>query len=516
MMENRDMKSKWFMAIWAFIVVTSLAGLLAAQDADIFMGDWQGIRKSNDGATADMMIQVIALGNNQYRMRVLESFERPQNAVAVMDADLKDSAVRFKSVEGGTAWTGEGEGTLKDGTFEGKYKGSDDGTFTVKRVVRLSPTLGAKPPKGAIVLFDGKNLDGWQKIGGVSGVVNLAALIGGDNAAAYLRTRLRSEGEQKAVLEIGSDDGAKVWLNDKVVHANNAARGVSPGQDKIPVTFNDGWNNLLVKVTNGGGDWGVCVRVADAQGKPMSGIFESAGRNNEEGTRDAFEKNNGFLTRWRLAGPFRMEGKDGTALFDVAFDPEKPDAQAEWKRIVIEGEGNAATWKLADGAMEVRGGNIQTKKQFKDFTLHLEFRLPFMPTARGQGRGNSGVYLQDRYEIQVLDSYGLEGLDNECGGIYQIARPLVNMCAPPLQWQTYDIEFTAARFDADGKKLRNAVLTTRHNGVTIHDNLEIPRLTGGALRSDDKEPGGIYLQDHGNLVQFRNIWIVEKPQAAAN
>ncbi len=509
------MKRKQVIILSALFLLTGLVSRLVAQDVDPFMGDWEGIRKTDNGATGDLVLQVIALGNNQYRMRALESFDRPQDPVAVMDAVLDGQVIRFKSAEGGTEWSGEGEGILKDGKLEGKYKGSDNGTFSVKRVVRLSPTLEAKPPKGAIVLFDGTNLDAWQKIGGVSGVVNLATLVGGDNAAAYLRTRLRSEGEQKAVLEIGSDDGVKVWLNDKVVHANNASRGVTPGQDKVAVTFNDGWNNLLVKVTNGGGDWGVCVRVADAQGKLMSGMFESAGRENPEGTREGFEKNDGFLTRWRLAGPFRMDGKDGSALFDVSFDPEKQGTQVEWKRIALEADSKAAPWKLVDGAMEVRGGNIQTKKQFKDFTMHLEFRTPFMPAARGQGRGNSGVYLQDRYEIQVLDSYGLEGLDNECGGIYQIARPLVNMCAPPLQWQTYDIEFTAARFDADGKKVRNAVLTARHNSVTIHDNLEIPGLTGGALRGDDKEPGGIYLQDHGNPVQYRNIWIVEKPLEAA-
>jgi hypothetical protein len=510
------MKSNGFLVLSAAILIAGFAGSLLAQDVDPFMGDWQGVRKSMDGATGELTLQVIALGNNQYRMRALESFEWPQDPVSVMDAVLDGQSVRFKSVEEGLQWSGEGEGTLKEGKFEGKFKGNDDGTFSVQRVVRLSPTLGAKPPKGAIVLFDGKNLDAWQKIGGVSGLVNLATLAGGgDNAAAYLRTRLRSEGERKAVLEIGSDDGVKVWLNDKVVHANNASRGVSPGQDKVAVTFNDGWNNLLVKVTNGGGDWGVCVRVADAQGKPMSGIFESAGRNNPEGTREAFETNDGFLTRWRLAGPFRMDGKDGPALFDLEFDPEKRDAQVEWKTVTLEADSKAAPWKLVDGAMEVRGGNIATKRQFGDFTLHIEFRSPFMPTARGQGRGNSGVYLQNRYEIQVLDSYGLEGLDNECGGIYQIARPRVNMCAPPLQWQTYDIEFKAARFDADGKKVRNAVLTARHNGVTIHESLEIPRLTGGSLLGDDKEPGGIYLQDHGNPVQYRNIWIVEKTQDVA-
>jgi hypothetical protein len=164
-------------------------------------------------------------------------------------------------------------------------------------------------------------------------------------------------------------------------------------------------------------------------------------------------------------------------------------------------------WKLLnDGAMEVKKGNgsIVTKKKFNDIKLHVEFRTPFMPDARGQGRGNSGVYLQERYEVQVLDSYALEGKDNECGGIYKIGEPSVNMCAPPTQWQTYDITFYGPSADRE-----NAQVTVVHNGVTIHDELKLPSPTGGALDSDVNKPGGIYLQDHGNPVQYRNIWLVE-------
>ena len=175
-----------------------------------------------------------------------------------------------------------------------------------------------------------------------------------------------------------------------------------------------------------------------------------------------------------------------------------------------------AGWKLIDGAMEVvpRSGDIVTKKKFTDFELHVEFRTPFMPAARGQGRGNSGVYLQGRYEVQVLGSYGLEGQDTECGGIYKVSRPRVNMCAPPLQWQTYDITFRAPRFDEDGNKTGNVRLTVLHNGVKIHDNIEIPEPTGAArdrVGDDVSQPGGISLQEHGHRVQYRNIWLVESP-----
>lgn len=168
-----------------------------------------------------------------------------------------------------------------------------------------------------------------------------------------------------------------------------------------------------------------------------------------------------------------------------------------------------AEWKLENGVMEVRGSSIMTKQEFGDFKLHLEFRTPFMPDARGQGRGNSGVYMLGRYELQVLDSYGLDGYDNECGGIYQCGRPDINMCAPPMQWQTYDIDFTTAKFE-NGSKVKNARVTILHNGVVIHNDRELPKPTPGGVSNEDAEKGPLYLQDHSNPVQYRNIWIQEK------
>jgi 3-keto-disaccharide hydrolase len=153
---------------------------------------------------------------------------------------------------------------------------------------------------------------------------------------------------------------------------------------------------------------------------------------------------------------------------------------------------------------------VTSKRTFQNCTLHLEFMTPYQPEDRDQDRGNSGCYLQGRYEVQILDSFGLEGKNNECGGIYSIRDPDVNMCLPPLSWQTYDIDYTAAKYDSEGKKLNNARITVRHNGVLVHENVELPKATTAAPVPEGPAPGPIYLQDHGNPVRFRNIWIVER------
>jgi hypothetical protein len=164
--------------------------------------------------------------------------------------------------------------------------------------------------------------------------------------------------------------------------------------------------------------------------------------------------------------------------------------------------------KLVDGKY-LAASNVSTKKKFGDHSIHIEFRTPFMPTSRGQGRGNSGVYIQGRYEMQVLDSFGLEGKNDECGGIYSISEPAVNMCFPPLSWQTYDFDFTAARYDDAGKKVKNARTTVKHNGVVIHDDVELTHGTPGH-QPEGPGPESLFLQDHHNPVVFRNIWVVEK------
>lgn len=177
-------------------------------------------------------------------------------------------------------------------------------------------------------------------------------------------------------------------------------------------------------------------------------------------------------------------------------------------KVLFDGS-NVDAWtpgKMAEAGL--MGVGTRTKDKFDSFTLHLEFRSPFMPNATGQARGNSGMYLQDQYECQILDSFGLEGKDNECGGIYSNSKPLINMCLPPLSWQTYDVEFTGAKFDADGKVTAPAKCTLKHNGVVIHDQLALKTTPGGGQQN--QKPGALFLQDHGDAVRFRNIWVVEK------
>lgn len=322
-------------------VVLAALAVPSALATDAFMGDWQGTRKPAEGEGARLCAQVIPWGKGKYQANLLKQFDARDATLAVLHGTLAEGKVTFEGKAGkgdlaGTQWTATCEGE----SLRGSYRGDHAGTFALQKVTRLSPTLGAEPPQGAIVLFDGTeaSMGNWQRRGG----------------------------------------------------------------------------------------------------EPI---------------------------RWKLD------------------EDEK--------------------------SMTVRGGGIISKHKFADHKLHIEFRTPYQPTKRGQGRGNSGVYLQGRYEVQVLDSYGLEGRHNECGGIYSVAPPRVNMCAPPLQWQTYDIVFHAPRFDDEGKKTKNAVITVRHNGVLIHEDQEIPKPTTAHWGGEPSKPNGVHIQDHGNPVSYRNIWAIE-------
>lgn len=177
-----------------------------------------------------------------------------------------------------------------------------------------------------------------------------------------------------------------------------------------------------------------------------------------------------------------------------------------------------AAWPLENGETTTRGGDIVTRDTFRDFRLHVEFLCPDRgPNVYGQKRSNSGVFLQGRYEIQVLDSFGKQPPGKgDCGAVYNRAAPLTNACAPPNTWQTYDAFFRAARFDQKGNREEAARLTLLHNGIIIHNNVRLPGPTGGALDRDEIRPGPLLLQDHGDAVRYRNIWIVPLPLAGSD
>jgi hypothetical protein len=172
-------------------------------------------------------------------------------------------------------------------------------------------------------------------------------------------------------------------------------------------------------------------------------------------------------------------------------------------------DGSAPKWKIVDGAIEVGPGDLTSREAFQgDFILHVEFMPNDVgPGPTGQARGNSGVYIQDNYEIQVLDSYGIKDMTpGDCAGIYSKKPADKNMSKKPGEWQTYHIEYRSPKFDAKGKKIKNARITLEWNGEVVHKDFEIDGICPGGS-GERLGAGPISLQDHGNPVRFRNIWV---------
>lgn len=285
------------------------------------------------------------------------------------------------------------------------------------------------------------------------------------------------QGEYQGRLQLGDLD--EVW----------GAQVIALGDGKFDMV---GYRNGLP-----GDGWSRGDETRTYQGKLVEGVAEF------ESGAATLRVGNG-----RLAILF--DGNEATAIDKVERKSPTLGMAAPEGAIVLFDGSSLDAWnngKLVDGKY-LGATNVTSKMPLGDHKLHIEFRTPFMPQARGQGRGNSGVYLQGRYELQVLDSFGLEGKNNECGGIYSIAEPIVNACLPPLVWQTYDIDFTAARYEGD-KKVKNARVTVKHNGILIHDDLELTHGTPG-FRPEGPGKESLFLQDHGDPVVFRNIWVVEK------
>jgi hypothetical protein len=196
----------------------------------------------------------------------------------------------------------------------------------------------------------------------------------------------------------------------------------------------------------------------------------------------------------------------------VLFDGTNETLLQNWTN----GKGEAPLWNVADNCMTVvKGtGTIKTKMNFEDFQLHIEWRTPaeVNPESKSQGRGNSGIFMQERYELQVLDNYENRTYRNgQAGSFYKQYAPLVNVCKKPGEWQTYDVIYTAPRFKADSTLFTPARVTVLQNGVLVQNNVQLSGPTEyiGIPKYKFHGPGAITLQDHGNMVSYKNIWIRE-------
>jgi hypothetical protein len=305
----------------------------------------------------------------------------------------------------------------------------------------------------------------------------------------------------------------RIALSDPKDVAKDPDFGIQ-GEYVGDITLNEGKRNIGVQVVAKGlGEFNVKILFGGLPGDGWDGktlMFAEAKRG-EDGVVKVSGKNlSGEIADDKLTLKDGMK-IDTTLKKTIRKSPTLGAKPPEGALVLFGGPGDEMKWeggklvKLSDG--EYLNMGIMSKEKFGAFKAHVEFRLPWMPNSTGQGRGNSGFYLQDRYEVQVLDSFGLNGENNECGGIYSLVKPLVNMCYPPMSWQTYDIEFTPAEFDDAGKKTKNARTTILHNGVKIHDNVEIKGLTGGS-QPEKPTPGPFQLQNHGDPLVYQNIWVV--------
>lgn len=247
----------------------------------------------------------------------------------------------------------------------------------------------------------------------------------------------------------------------------------------------DGYDGKSRSESPGKGSAAGEATFAPADGKGYTATISGGTMKGKTDKGEAFE-----LKKIERTSP--TEGAKPPAGATVLFDGTNTDA---W-----------AGGKMDDRKLLYCG--TKTKKTYQSFTLHVEYLLPFKPLGRDQDRGNSGIYIQDRYEMQVLDTFGHPPEFNGAGAVYRQHAPSVNMCFPPLRWQTYDIDFTAPKWEGE-KKVKNARVTLKLNGVTVQDDYEITTKTG-AGKPEGPEAGPIQLQQHNNPVFYRNIWIVEK------
>ncbi len=312
------------------------------------------------------------------------------------------------------------------------------------------------------------------------GRFDLNKQIGGTNHCVYVRTEMYLPRHQKIRLEIGSDDGVKAFIDGKVVLERNVMRGLTLGEDVVEVDLDRGWHTLMLKIAQGNGGWEVACRIRGVDGLHIPG-FRS------------------------MADPQRTSPPVGAIIL---FDGQ--DASS-WTHP----NGADVQWTIERGRLTVRpgSGSLITREPLGDGLYYVEFMTSkHPPSVRGQARGNSGVYLQGRYEVQVLDSWGDAPAHNRCAGIYTIKAPDAAVANRPGEWQTYLIDFTQPHWNSAGEKTANARLTVWHNGVLVHDDVEVDSSTGSG-NQEGAGPAPLSLQDHANLVSYGRMWYQPRPIA---
>lgn len=409
--------------------------------------------------------------------------------------------------------------------------------FAIAALVATATTSPAQTPTAEPAwtpLFDGKSLAGWTRRGGQAQYRVDDACIAGVTAPDTPNTFLCTECEYADfVLEYEFkvdpklNSGVQIRSNSAPGYKKGAVHGYQVEIDPSERGFTGGvydesrrgWlqdlsKNEAARKAFKQNEWNH-VRI-EARGDSIRTWLNkvSAADLKDDLTRSGFiglqvhstDSKEPLEVRWRnlriqdLGDPTRGAPAGATVLLGQKGD------LSNWEH--ANKPGSKIDWVFSDGVLEVKpgSGDIVSKPTFSDARIHVEFCTD-ENGKEGQGNGNSGVYIQRRYEVQILNSAGQEPTDDNCGGIYKVKAADFNLARPAGSWQTYDISFRAARFDAAGKKIENARISAYHNGTRIHHNVEIPDKTGGG-QAESAAPGPLLLQDHGNKIRFRNVWFV--------
>jgi len=501
---------------------------------DGIMGEYVGQWRPADGKAVEALAKVIGEGDGKYRVRLFTS-----HAWASKFGELTGTADGKRVELTGTLADAPAAGTLEGGEVLA-VKG-EKAEFEGKVHLRTSPTLGEKPPEGAVVLLPYQpgtktSLDHWQNQKWKPLEDGAVLVQGGSNVSKdefgsiRLHVEFRCPYQPKARGQGRGNSG--VYLHGKYevqvldsfglpglgnecgaiygVAAPKTNPALPPGRwqtfdivFRAPEVADDGTVTrppTFVSVRLNG----VTIQEnAEVTKTTRAGMKGAVG---EKGPLMLQDHGNAVQYRniWYVdldAGPTPNLGAkppEGAEVL-LAYEPGKKPTFEHWDH----------AWDASlEGYVTVTKGDLRTRSEFGSMRMHVEFCIPDMPDKKGQAKGNSGVYIMDRYEIQVLDSYGLEPGAGDCGAVYRSIPPKVNACLPPGRWQSYDIEFHAPKFDAEGKKTANVRVTVVQNGITIQDNVEVKGPTGSAKKKPEVPKAILRLQDHGNPVRFRNVWLV--------